>query len=669
MTSGAAIAMARPSKLEGRLLAVLDGKRNRRGLTRSLVLAGLVLTLGIAIPLACLRPRGPDAKSPDGGDAALKPNEHPNAAPAESAYRNETLNEELDFSFSGVVRGEGGKPIADAIVHADEAHEEHPPQLTATTGPDGSYRFEKLATGIWSIWAEKKGLTRTYPYEHVFVLPASWATQVDLVLFRPRKLVVRVKDETGAAVPDAQVIVAREFYENGDTPQGNIGTDLASARTDAAGEAIFTTLRPYSVCLVVTHPTYAVYVSDRLKVGGRPAEIVLSKGGAVFGRVEFEGKPLAGVTIKAACGALSHRNMGEGQSVTDAQGRFRVERLYLGPEEMGYWDSRVWVESTEWASDYYSCRLSPKQPQREIVIQAKRWTADFQPGNVGLPEPESAKTAQAQPAGNAEVSGVAYGSDDKPVSGVAVSLFRPSDFDAMESAATRYSATVHSDDQGRFAFSNVPAGTYIIEGPLFVTDNSHMEGMNAEQVTDKRRAPLLTPVRFTLADREKKSVDLRSGHSVISGKVLGISKEVVEVRLMLTSHDPDSLWGYVGNWVTVTDADLGTGRFEFPAIEKGIYDVVIEPRTREEMDPANDLVHTCVSTRERVTVDGLRPAELQVELGQGRIEGVLLTPQGGAVNDDLVRRGTVRSVQDPGLFVRTRQGWAFFHFVHFAWRV
>jgi hypothetical protein len=58
LTSGAAIAMARPSKLEGRLLAVLDGKRNRRGLTRSLVLAGLVLTIGIAVPLATLRAQG-----------------------------------------------------------------------------------------------------------------------------------------------------------------------------------------------------------------------------------------------------------------------------------------------------------------------------------------------------------------------------------------------------------------------------------------------------------------------------------------------------------------------------------------------------------------------------------------------------------------------------------
>jgi beta-lactamase regulating signal transducer with metallopeptidase domain len=70
LTSGAAIAMARPSKLEGRLLAVLDGKRSRRGLTRSLVLAGLVLTLGIAVPLATLHAQGPDAKSPEGGKEA-----------------------------------------------------------------------------------------------------------------------------------------------------------------------------------------------------------------------------------------------------------------------------------------------------------------------------------------------------------------------------------------------------------------------------------------------------------------------------------------------------------------------------------------------------------------------------------------------------------------------
>lgn len=54
LTSGVAIAMARPSKLEGRPTAMLDATRDRRAPTRGLVLAAAVLALGACVPLAML---------------------------------------------------------------------------------------------------------------------------------------------------------------------------------------------------------------------------------------------------------------------------------------------------------------------------------------------------------------------------------------------------------------------------------------------------------------------------------------------------------------------------------------------------------------------------------------------------------------------------------------
>jgi bla regulator protein BlaR1 len=48
------LAMARKSSLEGRLLAVLSGGRNRRGVTRILAAAAVVLAAAVAIPLAML---------------------------------------------------------------------------------------------------------------------------------------------------------------------------------------------------------------------------------------------------------------------------------------------------------------------------------------------------------------------------------------------------------------------------------------------------------------------------------------------------------------------------------------------------------------------------------------------------------------------------------------
>ncbi len=54
-TTGCGLAMARKSSLEGRLLAVLSEKLNRRGPARALTAAAILLSAAIAIPVAMLR--------------------------------------------------------------------------------------------------------------------------------------------------------------------------------------------------------------------------------------------------------------------------------------------------------------------------------------------------------------------------------------------------------------------------------------------------------------------------------------------------------------------------------------------------------------------------------------------------------------------------------------
>src|SRR5687767_3811510 len=56
-TSQSAIAMARPSQLSGRLLAVLDTNRNRRSVTRRVAAAVSLAALVVALPLASMTPR------------------------------------------------------------------------------------------------------------------------------------------------------------------------------------------------------------------------------------------------------------------------------------------------------------------------------------------------------------------------------------------------------------------------------------------------------------------------------------------------------------------------------------------------------------------------------------------------------------------------------------
>ncbi len=66
----AAIPMARASKLEGRLLAILDGRRPRRGLTLGALVLAATLAAGVVVPVAMLRAAGKAAEPAKGAPVA-----------------------------------------------------------------------------------------------------------------------------------------------------------------------------------------------------------------------------------------------------------------------------------------------------------------------------------------------------------------------------------------------------------------------------------------------------------------------------------------------------------------------------------------------------------------------------------------------------------------------
>ena len=73
-TGSAAIAMARPSKLEGRLLAILDSKRSRRALTRLTLAIALLAVASVVLPLGIIRPVAKAAeKAEEGATQKAKP--------------------------------------------------------------------------------------------------------------------------------------------------------------------------------------------------------------------------------------------------------------------------------------------------------------------------------------------------------------------------------------------------------------------------------------------------------------------------------------------------------------------------------------------------------------------------------------------------------------------
>ncbi len=82
----AAVAMARRSQFEGRLLAILDPNRRRKALTRLGLLAAIVFTVAIAVPVACMQ-----AQDHAAGDASVTTNESQkdDAAAAQSGEEND----------------------------------------------------------------------------------------------------------------------------------------------------------------------------------------------------------------------------------------------------------------------------------------------------------------------------------------------------------------------------------------------------------------------------------------------------------------------------------------------------------------------------------------------------------------------------------------------------
>jgi TonB family protein len=96
----AAVAMARPSQLEGRLLAILDARVNRRAPGRLAVAIGVLLAVAIAAPLAAVQSQDPAAMAvPADIDAAIRSaNIQKNHEMLESAAKAAALRSQYDVA-------------------------------------------------------------------------------------------------------------------------------------------------------------------------------------------------------------------------------------------------------------------------------------------------------------------------------------------------------------------------------------------------------------------------------------------------------------------------------------------------------------------------------------------------------------------------------------------
>jgi hypothetical protein len=199
----------------------------------------------------------------------------PTATPAEGGERLRAV--------TGVIRGPGDKPLANALVRWGPDAIVGIPQTR--TGPDGRFRLTPVPDrdGMLSVFA--RGLVPTFPR-----VPAGGDQIVELTLPPGRTVAGVVRDDTGA--PLTNVWVAPTVPNPGPQPFITAGTLLPEHQTWTGADARFT------VAGLPEHVNFT-FLRDGLsdlrdqQLSGEENVVTMRHGGAIRGRVvDRDGKPV-----------------------------------------------------------------------------------------------------------------------------------------------------------------------------------------------------------------------------------------------------------------------------------------------------------------------------------------------------------------------------------------
>jgi len=402
LLSSAAIAMARSSRLQGRLLAILDERRNRQRLTRIALAAALLIVVGVVVPLSALRaveenqggasqtvspadavrsPRtsgllaettgGQTQDQPSGtanGEVALtKHGEHPVPADAEetsppSQPRTTTPNKPPPalLTASGKVVDPNGKPVAGAHVMLYLVNYKAIPRSqerlqSIETDQEGRFRFMPVV----SIRSSREW--RDY---EVIVTASGKATasvfEISRPGHRPDNLEISMPDAgslrgkitgpDGRPIAGAQVSAASPLHPPVDgiratRSNANGDFEIADLEREDLSRPIPVPGKPGAFTrtfpfLQVQHPAFAWTAVSYNEVPST-LDVTLRPAAVIEGRVinGETGGPVAGVVVEARGTPLFPSP--SPYAITDSQGRYRLESLNANQYV-------IWAEKEGW---------------------------------------------------------------------------------------------------------------------------------------------------------------------------------------------------------------------------------------------------------------------------------------------------------------------------------
>ncbi len=438
------------------------------------------------------------------------------------------------LSISGIVTDEEGTPVDNARVGGMLWG-----QFTAVPGvssdAEGKFELTGLKQGSYFVFAAKDELGG----EDMQGIAAGTA-DLEIKIPLGGEVTLKVTDKaTGEPILN---FGARPFLK---VPFAYLFAPLLEAETT---DGVFTFRMPASdYGLELSANGYALETLPTLKIPSEaPVEIALVPAGVVHGRVvaTSDGRPIPGAEIFVKKGGFPPTRVKDLSATSDENGEFTLDKL--APRQLSLWVSHV---------DHTEKLFEGVAPV--VAVEGEEPTrVDFELSAGG------------------SIEGVVYDENHVAVAGQMMNLAAGFDMFSARTALT--------DDEGRFAFENVPS-----ERSYMISVGSMMPGQPGQSRSDVR----VTDGAVTVVD-----FGIASGGRAVRGVVLRGEAPAANTSVSLVADD--------GSGGVVQKRTDDAGVFVFEGVQAGRYQVSVQRGgnqsitlvVREDADP--DEIRMVLATAE-----------------------------------------------------------------------
>jgi uncharacterized GH25 family protein len=528
------------------------------------------------------------------------------------ADREVLLTLEPSSGVHGVVVDDLGQPIRRYTLVAAKDGADHEFFMGGATqkvdSEDGSFEFEGLHEGAWSIVARTRG---HFENEPAAVTVPGDGRALRLVLNRAGTLSGVVLDPDGEPAPKVSVTVEPVDEEVARTVRMSMERAIAgSDKTDASGKFTIRSSPIGAIEIVAKSPTHAD--SEPLVLDLAPGQalegltLTLRRGGRITGELHASAGSPGGRSIQLDSSGEAW--MGASDTTTDANGRFSFDNVTPGTYQVVAEPDEAELERLV-GSDEHDWEMRTALRQSAVVTVTDGGVEHVV---LGAPPRAPLRISGVVRRGAAPVEGARVRFHSMAQSEESEDDSVPPEVGRILANARRQPKIAKTDASGRYEV--------VLEtpGPYTCMVQSGESGTQASRKVDVTDAPAQT-------------VDFELAGGRIAGRVLDPDGDPLEgVSLSLSREG--SAGGSAGLAMHGNDDSDDEGRFQFLDLSPGTYSVVATPSTWRWNSGSKDYAS---ARRDGIVVpeSGSAP-EIELRLMRGgSIEGVIRLASGVEVED------------------------------------